>query len=72
MDAPYSFTEPLDYLLNQSGTRFNVLNFGVEGYRTGQSFLHYANFRWAKDIDYVVYVDCHNDLQGISWNRLFL
>ena len=28
MNAPYSFTEPLDYLLNRSGRRFNVLNFG--------------------------------------------
>ena len=29
MAAQYSFTEPLDYLLNQHGEPFNVLNFGV-------------------------------------------
>ena len=71
MDAPYSFTEPLDYLLNQSGRRFNVLNFGVSGYGTGQSFLHYANFRYAQDLDYVVYVYCEGDLWNISKNGLF-
>ena len=45
MDAPYSLTEPLDYLLNQSGRRFNVLNFGVDGCGPGQSLLHYEHFR---------------------------
>ena len=71
MDAPYSFTEPLDYLLNRSGRRFNVLNFGVGGYGPGQSFLHYANFRWAKDLDYVVYVYGEGDLWNIAKNGLF-
>ena len=71
MAAPYSFTEPLDYLLNRSGQRFNVLNFGVEGYGTGQSFLHYTDFRYAQDLDYVVYVYCDNDLGDLYRRGLF-
>ncbi len=72
MAAPYSFTEPLDYLLNQSGRRFNVLNFGVDAYGTGQSFLHYADFRYAEDLDYVVYAYyAGNDIQDLYDNGLF-
>ena len=71
LPVQYSFTEPLDYLLNQSGTPFNVLNFGVEGYGTGQSFLHYEHFRYAKDLDHVVYVYCRNDLWNIIETELF-
>ena len=71
MAAPYSFTEPLDYLLNRSGQRFNVLNFGVENYGTGQSFLHYADFRYAQELDYVVYVYCDNDLDDLYKRGLF-
>ena len=41
LPGPYSFTEPLDYLLNRSGRAFNVLNFGQSGYGTDQSFLAY-------------------------------
>ena len=69
--APYSFTEPLDYLLNQSGERFNVLNFGVGGYGTGQSLLHYEHFRYAADLDHVVYVYCRNDLWDLYATGLF-
>ncbi len=69
--APYSFTEPLDYLLNQSGQRFNVLNFGVGGYGTGQSLLHYEDFRYAEDLDHVVYVYCRNDLWNLYAAGLF-
>ena len=71
MEAPYSFTEPLDYLLNQSGQRFNVLNFGVGGYGTGQSLLHYEHFRYAEDLDHVVYVYCRNDLWNLYAAGLF-
>ena len=69
--APYSFTEPLDWLLNQHGERVNVLNFGVYGYGTGQSFLHYEGFRHAADLDHVVYVYCTNDLGDLFDNGLF-
>ena len=69
--APYSFTEPLDYLLNQSGRHFNVLNFGVSGYGPGQSFLHYENFYRAQKLDYVFFVYCSNDLANLYGHRLF-
>ena len=71
MDAPYSLTEPLDYLLNQSGGRFNVLNFGVDGYGPGQSLLHYEHFRYAEDLAYVFYVYYGNDLENIAETALF-
>ena len=71
MAAPYSFTEPLDYLLNLRRERFNVLNFGADGYGTGQSFLHYEHFRFAEDIDHVLYVYTNNDLKEIHVNGLF-
>ena len=73
MAAPYSFTEPLDYLLNLAGEdRFNVLNFGVAGYGTGQSFMHYTSFSGrAWDFDQVLYVYCHNDLRDIYRSGLF-
>ena len=71
INAPYSLTEPLDYLLNQSGRRFNVLNFGVDNYGTGQSFLFYKHFRYAEDLAYVFYVYCKNDLADLSANQIF-
>ena len=71
LPAPYSFTEPLDYLLNQHGERFNVLNFGTEGYGPGQSLLSYEHFRHAADIDHVFYVYCRNDLWDIYATGLF-
>ena len=71
MDAPYSFTEPLDWLLNQGPRRFNVLNFGVGGYGPDQSFLNYEHFRYADDLDYVFFVYCDNDLKNILEAGLF-
>ena len=71
LDAPYSLTEPLDYLLNQTGRRFHVLNFGVAGYGTGQSLLHYEHFRYAEDLAHVFYVYCQNDLDNIAETGLF-
>ncbi len=67
----YSFTEPLDYLLNLSEKRFNVLNFGVDGYGTDQCFLYYKELEFAKDLDYVFYVFCVNDLRNIHVNNIF-
>ena len=71
MDAPYSLTEPLDYLLNQTGRRFNVLNFGVDGYGPGQSLLYYEHFRYAEDLAHVFYVYCDNDLDNLVATALF-
>ena len=36
MPTQYSFTEPLDFLLNRTGGRFEVLNFGTSGYAVSQ------------------------------------
>ena len=69
--APYAFTEPLDYLLNQQGQRFNVLNFGVDGYGPGQSFLHYQYFSFVKELDHVFFVFCYNDIMNIYQTKLF-
>lgn len=44
MEAPYMFQEVLDYLLNvrlDNPVRFNVLNFGGDGYGTDQCYLYY-------------------------------
>ena len=71
MPVQYSFTEPLDYLLNQGGERFNVLNFGVEVYGPGQSLLHYEHFPYAEALDHVLYVHCQNDLGNINETGLF-
>ena len=71
LPAPYSFTEPLDYLLNPGRKRFNVLNFGVNGYGPGQSFLHYEHFRHAADLDHVLFVFCQNDLRNLYETGLF-
>ena len=71
MAAPYSFTEPLDYLLNQGKKRFNVLNFGVDGYGPGQSFLYYQSFPHARDLDSVFFTYCQNDLRNIYETGLF-
>ena len=70
LQAPFSFTEPLDYLLNlERGARqgaaaggvFNVLNFGVAGYGTAQSLLRYEGWRHRETLDHVFYVYCEND-----------
>ena len=71
MPSAYSLNEPLDFLLNTSGKRFNVLNFGVSGYGTGQSFLRYEEFRLIRDLDYVFYLYSENDLENIYQTRLF-
>ena len=70
IDAPYSLTEPLDYLLNQREA-FNVLNFGVWGYGPSQSLLHYEHFHYADALAYVFYVYCYNDLENIAETGLF-
>ena len=67
----YSLSEPLDFLLNTSGDRFNVLNFGVSGYGPGQSFLHYEEFSRKLDLDYVFYLYHENDWLNLYQTRLF-
>jgi len=71
LPVQYSLTEPLDYLLNKQAPGFNVLNFGVDGYGTDQSYLYYRDFRYSGDLDYVFYIFCLNDLRNIYENDLF-
>ena len=71
LPAPYSFTELTDYLLNTRVPQFNTLNLGVDGYGTDQSFLYYLDFKYAKELDYVFYVFCTNDLRNIYENNIY-
>ena len=74
LDAPYVFTEPLDYLLNLDGDsrNFTVLNFGVDGYGPGQSYFTYRSFRAREELDYVLFVYFGgNDLRDLARNGLF-
>ncbi len=77
LPSPYSFTEVLDHLLtfpsrdNEAQDRINILNLGTAGYGTGQLLLHYEDFRYASDLDLVLYVFCLNDPRGIYENGLF-
>ncbi len=71
--SQYSFTEPLDYLLNKnkSHKKYNTLNLGVDGYGTDQSFLYYKDFKYSDKLDYVFYLFSTNDLKDIYQNNLF-
>ena len=73
LDAPYVFTEPLDYLLNQHGEDgdFTVLNFGVDGYGPAQSYFTYRSFPAKEHLDYVLFVYYGgNDLAELVYNQL--
>ena len=78
IEAQYSFTEVLDFLLNLGGERashddraFNVLNFGVDGYGPGQEFVWYQQFPHREDLDDVFYVFCNNDIENFHHHGLF-
>lgn len=71
LPVPYSFTEVFDYLLNINNKRFNVLNFGVDGYGIDQSYLYYRDSEFSHHLDYVFYVLSANDLRNIYENNLF-
>jgi hypothetical protein len=71
VDAPYGYTEVLDYLLNLHPRRFTVLNFGIVGYGTDQSFEYYRASPYARDLDVVVYQFCANDIRNLYENQLF-
>lgn len=71
LPAACAFTEPLDYLLNLSGRRFNVLNFGVDGYGTDQAYLAYREFPARERLGDVFYVFCSNDVRNIRESHLF-
>ena len=67
----YSLSEVLDFLLNQHGPAVTVLNFGLAGYGTGQSYLRYRDSPAARDLDEVVYVFCANDVRNVYETALF-
>ena len=71
LPSQYSFTEPLDYLLNLGEGTFHTLNFGVDGYGTDQAFLYYQDSPLSKHLDYVFYIFYSNDLRNIYENNIF-
>ena len=70
LPAQYSFTEPLDHLLNvrrgaagaAPAQRVNVLNFGMGGTGPGAQYLFYQSLPMKKQLRHVVYVHCPNDM----------
>lgn len=73
-----SFTENLRISYDDSFTArleksldIDILNFGVEGYGTDQSYLHYKNFEHKNQLEKVVYLFHFNDLQDVLHNQLF-
>lgn len=66
-----SFTEVLDYLLNLHGRAVTVLNFGVDGYGTDQSFLYWEESQASRDLDFALYVFDKNDVRNLYENGLF-
>lgn len=71
LPAPYSLSEPLDYLLNRREQPANVLNFGVDGYGTDQAYLAYKEFPQRHRLGHVFYFFCANDVRNVYENRLF-
>ena len=84
--AEFSFTEPLDYLLNverapsslsslegRAQPRFNVLNFAHYGWGTAQSLLRYeaSGMGGTGGLDHVFYVFHQNDLNENVTHGLF-
>ena len=78
MPAQYSYTEPLDYLLNVSvradgksdssvldAPRFQVLNFGVWGTGTGRSYLRWRALPMRRALDHVFYMAVGNDFREL-------
>ena len=72
--AQYSYTEPLDYLLNAAargsvgaseGTAFNVLNFGVWGWGAGRSYLRWRKSPVRRTLAHVFYMVVDNDLDDL-------
>ena len=78
MAAEFSFTEPLDYLLNveregpatEGDVRpsFNVLNFGHGGWGTAESMLRYEQSGLRGRVDHVYYFYTPNDVvENVTW-----
>jgi hypothetical protein len=70
VDMHNKFSEPLDYLLNQTGRRFEVLNFGTPGYGTDQVFLQYMDEVRSLKPDIVYYAYFQNDFTDVLSDQL--
>ena len=70
MESKYVFTEPLNYLLNETGGKYEVLNFGTSGYGTDQVYLRYFEAENRQRLNIVIYLYYRNDLPEILANRL--
>ena len=76
MPAQYSYTESLDYLLNNvaapegvaRAAAFNVLNFGVHGWDTGRSYLRWRSLPVRRKFAHVFYLVVGNDLLGLQYS----
>ena len=83
LPVQYSFHAVLDFLLNASHAdpdaasehpvRFNVLNFGVNGYGPGQTYLHYRNLppQLRPAITHVFYLFHPNDIRQVRDNGIY-
>ena len=68
--SQHALNEVLDYLLNCVEPKFDVLNFGVEGYGLDQIYIHYSQSPIAQKSEHVVYVFCRNDIRNVYENDL--
>lgn len=71
MPVGYSFSEPLDYLLNSGAIPAEVLNFGVDGYGPDQEYLQLVDDVLPLKPDIVFYMYCSNDIRNVLENELF-
>ncbi|OGQ99353.1 MAG: hypothetical protein A2284_09765 [Deltaproteobacteria bacterium RIFOXYA12_FULL_61_11] len=71
LPSPYLFPLPLEYLLNASAARFEVLNFGVSSYGVDQSYRTYLATPLRDHLDVVVYFFCFNDINNIYETGLY-
>ena len=80
LPVQYSFHAVLDFLLNatteanaQPSRRFNVLNFGVDGYGTGQQYLLYRGLppEVKSAVKHVFYVFWPNDINDVRRNGIY-
>ena len=70
--APHTFSEVLGYLLNAGSEKFEVLNFGVDGYGPAQSYVRYRELDGdiRKQLKSVVYLLYENDLKDLLAHKL--
>jgi len=70
MSVEYDFVNVLDYLLNSNEDKFEVINFGMNGYGTDDAYLSFLKRPVARSLQFVFYVYCNNDLMNIYENKL--